>query len=226
MLAVVSPQLRNHCQQGTLSAYGPEKLRATVKATRLQNKQLEDRLEILHAKIEKDGIAVSASLETDLIKIMAGQNLEATPHMKFFWEQQMDLTQSKKMGRRYHPQVIKFALSIHGKSPSPYRELQDSGALILPSERVLRDYKNYFKPKAGINKENVECLREKIKSFTEVQRYVAIVIDEMKIQSNLVFDKHSGDLIGFIDLGDPMVNFAYVEEETFASHALAFLVTG
>jgi hypothetical protein len=66
---------------------------------------------------------------------------------------------------------------------------------------VLRDYKNYFKPKAGINKENVECLREKIKSFT-VQRYVAIVIDEMKIQSNLDFDKHSGDLIAFIDLGD------------------------
>ena len=31
----------------------------------------------------------------------------------------------------------------------------------------------------------------------------------MKIQFNLVFDKHSGDLIGFVDLGDPMVNFAY-----------------
>lgn len=28
----------------------------------------------------------------------------------------------------------------------------------------------------------------------------------MKIQSNLVFDKHSGDLIGFIDQGDPMTN--------------------
>ncbi|CAB4003669.1 Hypothetical predicted protein [Paramuricea clavata] len=144
-----------------LSACGHEKLCATVKATRLQNKQLEDRLEILQAKIEKDGIGVSASFETDLLKIMGGQNLEATPHMKFFWEQQMALMQSKKMGRRYHIQVIRFALSIHGKSPSAYRELQDSGALILPSERVLRDYKNYFKPKAGINKENVECLREK-----------------------------------------------------------------
>jgi hypothetical protein len=38
------------------------------------------------------------------------------------------------MGRRYHPQVIHFALSIHGKSPSAYRELQDSSALILPRE--------------------------------------------------------------------------------------------
>ena len=30
----------------------------------------------------------------------------------------------------------------------------------------------------------------------------------MKIKSNLVFDKHSGELIGFVDLGDPDTNFA------------------
>ena len=86
---------------------------------------------------------------------MGGQTLDATPHMKFFWQEQMNLLQSAKMGRRYHPQVIRFTLSLHGKSPSAYRELRDSGALILPSERILRDYKNYFKPKAGINNENV-----------------------------------------------------------------------
>ena len=49
----------------------------------------------------------------------------------------------------------------------------------------------------------------------------------MKIQSNLVFDKYSGDLIGFVDLGDLMTNFANLQEEdTLASHALAFLVRG
>ena len=107
--------------------------------------------------------------------------------------------------------MIIFALSIHGKSPSAYRELRDSGALVLPSERVLRDYKNYFKPKAGINKENIETLQEKSQTFSDVQRYVALVMDEMKIQSNLVFDKFSCDLIGFIDLGNPMTNYAYLE---------------
>jgi hypothetical protein len=157
---------------------------------------------------------------------MGGQNLESTPHMKFFWEQQMALLQSNKMGRRYHPQIIRFALSIHSKSASAYRELRDSGALILPSERVLRDYKNYFKPKAGINQENIECIREKTKHFTDLQRYIVLVMDEMKIQSNLVFDKVSGDLVGFVDLGDPMTNEAYVEEESVATHALAFLVRG
>ena len=209
-----------------LSACGQEKLRVTVEATRLENKQLNERLKSLQDKIEKDGIGISDKLERDLLKIMSGQNLEATPHMKFFWQQQMVLLQSKKMGRRYHPQVIRFALSIHGKSPAAYRELRESGALVLPSERVLRDYKNYFKPKPGINMENIECVREKVRSFSEVQRYVVLVMDEMKIESSLVFDKYSGDLIGFIDLGDPMVNFAFVEEETLATHALAFLVRG
>ena len=106
----------------------------------------------LQTKIEKDGIDISKSLETDLLKIMGGQNLESTPHMKFFWEQQMALLQRNKMGRRYHPQVIRFALSVHGKSPSAYRELQD--------------------------------------------------------------------------LGDPMTNEAFAEEESVATHALAFLVRG
>jgi hypothetical protein len=91
---------------------------------------------------------------------MAGKNLEENPHMKFFWEHQMKLLQTSKMGRRYHPQIIRFALSLHAKSASAYCELRDSGALILLSERVLRDYKNYYKPKSGINKENVESLRE------------------------------------------------------------------
>ena len=144
-----------------LTACSSEKLVATVKSTRLECKQLEGRVRELEERIRNDGVHVSSGLENDLLKIMGGQNLEATPHMKFFWEQQMKLLKSKKMGRRYHPQIIRFALSLHGKSPAAYRELRDSGALVLPSERVLRDYKNYFKPKAGINPENVENLREK-----------------------------------------------------------------
>ncbi len=50
----------------------------------------------------------------------------------------------------------------------------------------------------------------------------------MKIQENLVFDKTSGELIGYIDLGDPLTTFANVDEDTdpIASHTLAFLVRG
>ena len=44
--------------------------------------------------------------------------------------------------------------------------------------------------------------------------YVAVIMDKMKIQQNLVFDKSSGALIGFIDLGHPLTTYANVDEDT------------
>ena len=64
-----------------LAACGADKLRATVKAQRLECKQLDQ----LQTEIKKDGVGVSEGLEKDILTIMGGQNLEATPHMKFFW---------------------------------------------------------------------------------------------------------------------------------------------
>ena len=47
----------------------------------------------------------------------------------------------------------------------------------------------------------------------------------MKIQENLVWDKHSGELIGFVDLGDINVNFATLKStQTLSPHVLAFLI--
>ena len=118
----------------------------------LEYSLLEAKVKSMETQIENDSIAVSETLEKDVLTIMGGQNLETVPHMKFFWEQKVRLRQANKLGRRFHPQVIRFALSIHAKSASAYGELRGSGALTLPSERVLRDYKNYFKPGAGIKR--------------------------------------------------------------------------
>ena len=72
---------------------------------------------------------------------------------------------------------------------------------------------------------------EELKSLTDmyfdVQRYVVLLFDEMKIMSNLVFDKITGESIGYVDLGDPDVNFATLEElDEVATHALVFLLRG
>lgn len=47
-------------------------------------------------------------------------------------------------------------------------------------------------------------------------------VDEIKIKCNLVFDKHSKKLIGFVDLGDPKINFSTFDEIQPATHVLAF----
>ena len=48
----------------------------------------------------------------------------------------------------------------------------------------------------------------------------------MKIQAGLVFDKNTGELIGFVDLGDPDINYAALEKVELATHALVLFVCG
>ena len=101
--------------------------------------------------------------------------------------------------------IIRYALNLAAKSPSAYEEIrydgnQGTGILILPGQRRFRDYKNYIKPET-------------------------LTLDEMKIQDNLVWDKHSGDLIGHVDLGETEVNYATLKNaEEIASHVLVFLI--
>ena len=93
--------------------------------------------------------------------------------------------------------------------------------------RTLRDYRNVITPSVGFNPAVIQELCQITKSLSGVQRFVVLAFDEMKVQSKLVFNKNTGDLIGFLDLGDPDVNFAAFEDaEELASHALVFYIRG
>ena len=209
-----------------LTATGKERLVATIQKQRVVCKQMEERIGQLEKEIETNSIAINESLEKDILEIFANNSGEISPHMRVFWEQQRKLLSSPKFGRRYHPHVIRFCLSLHAKSPAAYKELKDSGILVLPSQRTLRDYRNFFKPKPGFNSENIERLKEQSSDYFDIQRYVVLSFDEMKIQSKLVFDKRSNELIGFVDLGEEQLNKAMTSPNELATHALAFLVRG
>ena len=55
-------------------------------------------------------------------------------------------------------------------------------------------------------------LKSETSSYFDVQRYIVLLFDEMKVNANLVLDKATGELIGFTDLGDPELNFAALEK--------------
>ena len=108
-----------------------------------------------------------------------------------------------------------------------FEELRNSKVLVLPSQRRLRDYRNAIRPQAGFQEAVVEELKEQTNSYFDVQRYVVLLFDEMRVMSNLVLDKNTGELIGFTDLGDPNLNYGLLEKaDEIATHALAFLVRG
>ena len=50
-------------------------------------------------------------------------------------------------------------------------------------------------------------------------------MDEMKTKENLVWDKHNGELIGYLDLGEIDLNYATLSKVTTAPpHAFVFLI--
>ena len=96
-------------------------------------------------------------------------------------------------------------LALQAKSAAAYNEIHydektGTGFVVLPSQRRLRDYKNYIRPKQGFNHEIINELKNKIKYFSDIERFMVILFDEMKIQENLVWSKHTGDLIGLLIL--------------------------
>ena len=172
-------------------------------------------------------IEVDHELSNDFRKLFDSSDKEVTPFMNPFWEQQKKLFSSSRTGLRYQPMIIRSRLSLAPKSLSCYEELRNSKVLVLPSQRLLKDYRNAIKPKRGFQEEVIEVLKTETDSYFDVQRYVVLLFDEMKVMENLVLDKNTGELIGFTNPGEPALNFAVLEKaDNIATHALTFLVRG
>ena len=130
---------------------------------------------------------------------------EIPPFMIFFWEEQQNYLSSSSNGVRYHPMIIRHCLNLASKSPSFYDDIRyhknnDTGFLVLPSRRRLSDYKNYIRPTSGFNNKIIAELTRTVENFSEQEKYCVLLMDEMKLQEDLVWG--TGDLIGYMNLGD------------------------
>ena len=163
----------------------------------LKCKELEGKLEEMNNEIYLNSVNVTESMNNDLIDIMNNVGKDIPPFMQLFWQEQKTSLSVTANGIRYHPMIIRFCLSIAAKSPSAYDELRSSNILTLPGRRTLRDYRNAICPKVGFNKEVIHELKDLAENLFDIQRYVVLSFDEMKVQSKLFFDKHIGELIAF-----------------------------
>ena len=213
-----------------ISTTSSKRLKLTMQSYRLENKMLKNEIEKLQQGISLKSKSVSADLSNDLVSIVNNSNTTMPPFMKLFWEEQQKYVKSSPNSIRYHPMIIRYCLSLAAKSSSMYDDIRydeknGTGFLILPSRRRLRDYKNYIRPQHGFNPEIIDELAQKTKSFSEIEKFIVLLFDEMKVQDSLVWDKHTGDLIGYVDLGDADINFATLEKtDEVATHILVFMI--
>ena len=110
--------------------------------------------------------------------------------MKLFWNQQQKIFSSQEKALCYHPMIIRFNLSLTAKSASAYDEFRNSKCLILPSRRTLRDYKNIIRQEGGFNKKVIDELIIKTKHLKENKRNMNFIIDENKVQQNVMIIIH------------------------------------
>ena len=64
----------------------------------------------------------------------------------------------------------------------------------LPSQRTLRDYTYYTRAVCGFSEDVDRQLMEaaSIQTCAEHEKYVILLMDEMHIKEDLVYDNHSG----------------------------------
>lgn len=156
-------------------------------------------------------------------------------------------------GVRWHPLFIRWCLNISRVSQKAYDIMRESG-IKLPSRRTLSDYTHWMSSRPGFSSEidNFLLTEAKIDQLEEWQRYakncglhlvmvdialcrfVVLIIDEMKVKEDLVYDKTGEVLLGFVDLGDINNQLHELElqansvkpHESIATHMLTLMIRG
>lgn len=119
----------------------------------------------------------------------------------FLMSQKMALERNPN-GRRWSKDLVRLCLTLYCRSPRGYNELRGSNFLILPSQNLLRIYKNSVHQEAGVNKDMLEWMANeaKIKNIPPARFQGGLMIDEMSIQPDLQFQKlNNFQLIGFTE---------------------------
>lgn len=202
-----------------------------------QQKQVIDRLTTKMKKmILKEGVKVDPNLAIDFTEIL--QSAALTSNQSLFLQQQLKYSQTKKgCGMRWHPTLIRMALSLYLKAPGAYKELCESGFVKLPTARTLFDYSHVTKVQPGIDETVLEFVSKRATSEDNPHKqYHVLMADEMHISKNIVLLKSTGEMIGFKDLDDLDNELASLEahlekpdkvlEPELATKVMAFMVKG
>lgn len=179
---------------------------------------MEKRLE---EAIERRGVEVDDALHQDLSVTMAESSAEVLRNHppgsfpRIFWEQQERASKLKNAkSMRWEPAMIRLVLYsqylciidllpmtycrwciyIRHLSSSAYEVLRNSGILKLPSQRTLRDYTYHTQSSPGFASGVDQHLMElaQIATCRPIDKYVIIIMDEMHIREDIVYDKHTG----------------------------------
>ena len=88
--------------------------------------------------------------------------------------------------------MIRWCLYLRHLSSSAYEMFRETGVVKLPSQRTLRDYTYIAKASAGFSRDvDAHILHEaRLESRPEYEKHVILLMDEMHIREDLVYNHH------------------------------------
>ena len=175
----------------------------------LHTKTIDRLKKKLDQQIQGSGMEIEEPVHNDLMSLMKKHSEEVMKKhgeesfLGLFWSQQLKAASAKSScGRRWHPLIIKWCLYLHHVSGKAYETLRKSGIVNLPSSRTLRDYKHLEHAKIGFSLEADRQLADLIQQKDDLAKYGVVLVDEMYVKQGVVFEKSTGALFGFTDLGE------------------------
>ena len=232
----------------THASMSTEELKAKLTNMRSIKNGLQARVQRLTRKLEKSineqGTALKQGDCEEMLTMMKSRSAEVstafpdkTSFQRLFWDQQMKCQNAKdKRAVRWHPMIIKWCLFMQNKSSKAYRAAREAGFIELPSERLLFDYSHITEASTGFRPDALDLLKEEAKRSgkedSNFKRYVGLLQDEIKVKSDLVYDKHTGELIGYLDLNkfgntlNDLENEMEKKQPKMATHILVIMVRG
>ena len=200
-----------------------------IRTLRDKEKKLEEKIKALEAEIASKGIDLETEVHKDFRQILesGAKEFPDNSFQNLFWKEQKKAFEHSNQGQRWHPMMIRFALHLHLRSPAANKALKETSVIKLPSERTLRDYSSLFHPRAGFNREVYADLKHQAAKLEGIGKYVVLMLDELSVQDDLVYNNSTNELVGFVNLGDE-VNEIFKKDasSTIATHALVFMVCG
>ena len=216
----------DHCEESVKVAHDShakyanlprESLVERLKNTQKEKRSLKAKNTYLSGKLEKilkqEGMKLSKEESEDCSRLMdeltpvVEQDFDSDTPQRILWQEQIKYNQlKKKQQMRWYPLIIHFTLNLLYSSRAAYHAVTSSGFISLPSERTLRDYSHWCKVGHGVSFEFIQeaerLLQQEGINIKENEQPFVLLLDEMKVESGLVFNKNTGELIGFSNLGE------------------------
>ncbi|XP_069968056.1 uncharacterized protein [Bactrocera oleae] len=156
---------------------------------KFQMKEMSKKINSIEREIKNGGEGYSC-------EEILGRNL--SPQINSIIKNSLVNCSRQPKGRRYDNYFKTLALGVYFLSPLAYRHLKP--LLRFPEKRTLDEFVSEWPRDPGCSNSSLKCLRSR--GFTQDQKFVSILCDEMALKSHLQYVPKYDQIIGVEDYGD------------------------